>query len=479
MAAASTAPGSTVAVTDAGPALKRISINIPAARVTEQIDSQFGTLASQAAIPGFRAGRVPRALLEKRFGKAVLDEAKQALVSEAFSKAVEEHKLRPVGRPELSKDSADAPLASGQPFTLLIDVEVVPEFALPAWEGIALKRPVIDITDTHINDEIRRSSYRYGTPNPIEGPFQPLDRCVGRAVVHLEGQETVFFETDQALAVVPEESDKGKGVFLGLAFEGLDVSLGGRKVGDTLQLETVGPEAHELEAVRGKKLKIEYAIRQAERITPATPEELAAKVGTATVELLREQVKMVLERRRDEEQRAALREQVFETLGESVDFVLPERMSAAQAERDLERARLEMLYRGVEEKQVEARLADMRGASADQTKRRLKLFFVLARLAETLNVEASEAEVNGRIASIARSRNQRPDVLRAELEKSGRLGEIALQIREHKAADRVIAKATVSDVPAEEWNAQVEQKTRKGTTAAAAGKTNKSKAKGD
>jgi FKBP-type peptidyl-prolyl cis-trans isomerase (trigger factor) len=101
---------------------------------------------------------------------------------------------------------------------------------------------------------------------------------------------------------------------------------------------------------------------------------------------------------------------------------------------------------------VEARLAEMRSATADDTRRRLKLFFLLARLAETLGVEATDGEVNGRIAAIARSRGVRPDAMRAELEKSGRIGEIALQIREHKAADRVIAKATITDIPAEEWN---------------------------
>lgn len=156
-----------------------------------------------------------------------------------------------------------------------------------------------------------------------------------------------------------------------------------------------------------------------------------------------------------------MRDQVFEQLSGMVDFELPERLSQAQVERDLERQRLEMLYRGTTEERVESRLAEIRAASANETRRRLKLFFLLAKLAETLGVEATEGEVNGRIAVIARSRGMRPDAMRAELEKSNRLGEIALQIREHKAADRVISKAVIADVPATDWNEEAKVKAQK------------------
>ncbi|MSR19109.1 MAG: trigger factor, partial [Phycisphaerales bacterium] len=457
-----------VSVTDAGPALKRIQITIPASRVAEHIESQFGSLAKTAVMAGFRAGHAPRSLLQKRYGPAVLEEAKKELFSTAVNDAVKEHKLQPLGQPIITKETADCTLSPSQDFSLEVEVEVVPEFTLPAWEGLALQRPVIDVLESHVDDEIRRSSYRFGIPTRIDGPFEKLDRLVGRAVVHIEDAEAVFFETDKALAVVPSDEDGGKGQFLGLLIDDLEATLLGRKTGDVVVMNTVGPEAHELEAVRGKKLRIDYTIREAERITPATNEELLAKSGIDTIELMREQVKMILEKRRDEEQRGALREQVFEQLAAAVDFPLPERLSAAQAERDLERARMELTYRGLEADKVEARLAAMRGATTEQSRARLKLFFILAKLAETLAVEATEGEVNGRIAAIARGRNLRPDAVRTELEKAGRIGEVVLQIREAKAADRVIGKATVTDIDALEWNKQIEAKMKSGASVSTA-----------
>lgn len=460
MSTATTAP-TTIRVTDSGPALKRIDITIPAARVSEQLDSAVADLVANAALPGFRKGHAPRGLLEKRFGSALNQEARQALVSKAYQEALESNKLRPLGNPGLAEGTTEGELVKGKDYTLALEVEVMPEFELPAWEGLPLRRPVLEITPKHVDEETQRLSYRLGKPAQIEGPFEALDRMVGKAVVCIDGDSKVFFETESALAVVPSHEDAGKGPFLGLLVDGLDTILIGRKVGDTVTIKMPGPEGHEIAEIRGKPLAVTYTISAAERIAPATREEVAAQLGVETTELLGENLKGVLERRRDDEQRSAMREQVFEQLGAKVDFDLPVRLSQAQIARDIERQKYEMLYRGMDAQQVESRLAEVRASSETDTKRRLKLFFVLAKLAETLGVEASDGEVNGRIAAIARSRGMRPDALRAELEKNNRVGEIALQIREHKAADRVIAKATITDVPADDWNKETQAKSAK------------------
>ncbi|MSQ91101.1 MAG: trigger factor [Phycisphaerales bacterium] len=458
----STAPTieNTVTVTDAGPALKRIEITIPRAKVNEQIESAFSGLAKQAVIPGFRRGHAPRGLLQKRFGADVLKDARQQLVSQAYQQALEGHKIRPIGQPERAPGCEETELEQGKDYSLAVEVEVMPEFELPVWEGLALRRPILEIEPKHIDEEIARLSYRVGVTSQIEGPFEPLDRMVGKAVVRLAGDDKVFFESENALAVVPAEDDAGKGPFLGLLVEGLDAILIGKKVGDVVTIAMPGPESHEIVEIRGKPLSVQYTITAAERIAPASRDEIATKIGLESAALLGENIKGVLERRRDDEQRSALRDQVFEQLATKVDFELPVRLSEAQVGRDLERQRLEMLYRGVDAQVVEARLAETRGATASETQRRLKLFFLLAKLAETLGVEATEGEVNGRIATIARSRGMRPDAMRAELEQSNRLSEIALQIREHKSADRVISKAVISDIPAAAWNLEAEAKTK-------------------
>jgi FKBP-type peptidyl-prolyl cis-trans isomerase (trigger factor) len=133
-------------------------------------------------------------------------------------------------------------------------------------------------------------------------------------------------------------------------------------------------------------------------------------------------------------------------------------MSGAQVARNLEMARMQFLSQGLDNEQVERRLAEIRGASEADTRRRLKVFFILAKLAQDLGIEVGEGEVNGQVAQMARARGMRPDQMRAELQQSGRLNELALSIREAKVLDRVLAKAKVTDIKAEEWNTLVAER---------------------
>jgi len=444
----------TVEVAEAGPARKRLTITIPAESVNERIETSFGALKMEAAVPGFRRGRVPRALLEKRFGTALLQEARSQLLADAYSKALEDKGLKPVSQPELDEAARDLAVVRDQPFVFTVDVEVVPDFELPTLEGVAIKRPVATVSAEHVDAEIRRNQYRFGSPQRIDGPYQPLDRLLGRVVVHLNDSTDIFFESDEALVVVPDVADQGRGQMLGIMIDDLGPRLEGRKIGDEVIFETVGPESHEREELRGAKVKVIYTIRESERIEPATPESLAEQFGLGAVENLRAQIQLGLERRRDSEQRAAMREQVFTHLTNAVDFELPEKLSAGQIQRNLDIMRMEMLHRGMDGEEVERRLAEIRGDSETDTRRRLKLFFILARLAEHFKVEVSEAEINGRIAQIAASRNLRPDQARAELQRANRLGDVALSIRESKTADRIVDRAVITDIDAAQWNAE-------------------------
>jgi len=162
-----------------------------------------------------------------------------------------------------------------------------------------------------------------------------------------------------------------------------------------------------------------------------------------------------------------MREQVFHHLTEAVDFPLPEKLSQAQITRNLDLMRMEMLHRGIDGEAVERRLAEVRGDSEADTRRRLRLFFILARLAEHFKVEVSEGEVNGRISQLAASRNLRPDQVRAELQRSNRLGDVFLSIREAKTADRIIDRAVITDVDAAAWNAEFEARRKAGADAGA------------
>ena len=467
-----------VVIEDGGTSAKKVTITVPADAVDEKIELSFGTLQDQAQMRGFRKGHAPRQLLEKRFGKDLLNEARGQLIGAAYQQAIQEKELKVIGEPDFPEELAEQQLERGKPFSFNFTVEVVPEFDLPELQGVEVKKPIMEIEDKHVDEELERLRYRMGTPERIKGPFEPLDRMVGSAKVMVEDHEGTFFETEGALVTVPGENDEGKGPVLGLMIDDLQSAVEGKKTGDTIEMETVGPPAHEREELRGKTVTITYTIDDAERITPLEIDEVPAQLGLEGTDMLKERVKLELETRRDGEQRNAEREQVYEYLLENTDFDLPERMSEAQITRTIERQRMEMLYKGMEPDEVEKRLAEIRGQTEEHALNRLKLQFIMARIAQEFEIQVTEEEINGRIAGIARQRGERPDQVRNELTKSGAINEVASQILDHKASDRIVDMAKVTEVPADEWNAEAQNKAAAKKTGKKAGKKT-AKASGD
>ncbi len=231
--------------------------------------------------------------------------------------------------------------------------------------------------------------------------------------------------------------------------------LGHPQAGETKTITCKGPDNHENEEVRGKSLKIEFATEKAERVVPAPVAELLEQFGMTEESQLQEQLKARLEQRIVAEQFQAMRSQVAKFLLESVDFELPEKLTASQVTRNLERTRMDLMYRGVPAEEVESRIAEQRSASEESSRKELKAMFIIDRLAQEKEISINEAEVNGQIAQLAASRGMRPEQLRQELIKTGRIQSLAQQIREHKVLDQIISEAEVEDMPAEEYNEKI------------------------
>ena len=143
---------SKVSVEDAGPSRKKITIEIPASAVTEKLGDSLDLISVEAALPGFRKGRAPRRLVEKRFGGAVKDEAKQQLVASAYQQAVEDNKLKVIGEP-FSEELEALELEEGKGLSFSLEVEVAPEFEVPELDGLKIRKPLPEVSDEMVHCE--------------------------------------------------------------------------------------------------------------------------------------------------------------------------------------------------------------------------------------------------------------------------------------------------------------------------------------
>ncbi len=444
----------TVKIEDAGPSRKKISIEIPAETVDEQLGSSLDTLMVEAEIPGFRKGRAPKRLIEKKFGSAIRREAKNQLVASAYQKAIEDNKLRVLGDP-VSEGLDKVELEAGKPLAFEVEVEVLPEFDLPSLEGIAVRKPIMEVTDEMIEAELDKLRLHEGRLEELEAP-EPGDYLTGHGVMTAAGVEEPLVDINDAVVQVPPPEKEGKGMILGIMVDDFAKQLGLPKAGEKATIKVKGPENHENEAVRGADLTIIFEVTRVDRIIRATDEELVKGYGFEEVQQLKDAIRDRMGQRITVEQQAAMRQQVARYLIDNTSMELPERTTAVQAERNLARRRLELMHRGVPADQIEEHIAELRAASGDAAVRDLKLFFILDKAAEALDVKVSEGELNSRIVQMAMANNMRPDKLRSELIQRNQVGQVFQQIREHKTLDAILANANVTEMPVEEFNKAME-----------------------
>ena len=180
-----------IGVTETGPASCTVTMTATAALVDSHVNNAIDEVRRDFALPGFRKGKAPRQLIERRIGDRLYDDIRQKLVGEGWQKAVEDHELNPVGEPRLPEGETQEPPtpSKGNPFTITLEVEVAPKFDLPELSSIELKRPVIEVDESMIEEEITRLSTRHGETESMKENFKPLDRIIGHAKAQVEDEE--------------------------------------------------------------------------------------------------------------------------------------------------------------------------------------------------------------------------------------------------------------------------------------------------
>lgn len=441
-----------VTVEDSGPARKLLTIEIPSERIQKKIEESYGKLRDEAVIPGFRRGRAPRRLIEKRFASSVKDEVKGQLLSESYTQAVEEQKLEVIGDPDV-KDVDQITLPEDGPLTFKVEIEVAPQVNLPELEGLQVQKPRFAVTDQDVDQELEQLRTRFGQVRAIPDAKAQVGDWLRGDVTIVAGENApptaeVLAHFPEAYVTVNGEKLNYRGHVAGILIEDLGRRLEGRTAGETLVLSTVGPAGHEDERIRNQPITLHLRIDQIERMEPASVEHVLQQIGVDDARQLRDRIRELLENRNRQRQISQMHEQLSRQLLERVQFDLPEGLTGRQTTRVLRRRAMELAYQGVPQPEIEQRLAEMRQSSEEEARRQLKLFFILDKAAKQLEIEVSESEINGRIAALAAQQGRRMEKMRHELIRNGDLQYLYLQVREQKTLDKLLEKATVTEVDA-------------------------------
>ena len=465
-----TGPKNTVTTEDAGTLKKKVTVTVPPEAIAAKMDEMYGELSNTAQVPGFRVGRAPRRLIEKRFGKDVAEDVRNSIVGEALGDAIEQADLKTIGEPDLDLDEIKLP-EEGE-LTFSFDVEVEPQFDLPELKGIEVKKPTLEVTDERIDEYLGNMVQSRAHYEKTDEPAGDGDGVVCAAKITGDGID--LEKPRQELRVAP-------GVIEGIPMLDLGKDLAGKKPGDVVELKATVADTHPNEDWRGKDVTIELTVHEvSKRVVPEINDEFAVGMGFDDLAELKEFVGKQMEARAGQEAQQAMRDQLRKSLVDLVsDMELPEGLVKRYTARTLQRSMIQMLQYGVPRERIAEMQAKLQADAEEQAQRDLRLSFLLNKVADENEIEVSEAEVNTQIAQMAVQYGRRPEKLRAELAADGTLEVLADSIREDKALNKILEDAEVTEVAPEdlqEEGAEAEGDEKPEAKKAAKKKTAKKKA---
>jgi trigger factor len=432
-------PSNQVNVEDAGTLKKRITVTVPRVRIDSKRDEMFGELSESAQVPGFRVGRAPRRLLEKRFGKEVDTDVRNSLLGESIGDAIEQSDLRTLGEPDIDLEAIEVPDAGDMEFSF--EVEVFPEFELPPLEGIAVEKPKLEVTDERIDEHLRQIAESRAKFEPSDEPAEPGDMVVAAADIRGEEIEDVH-RPGLTLRV-------GAGQIEGIPLVDLGKELTGSKAGDIVSMKVTVPGAHPNEDWQGKEVTVEVTLSEVrKRRVPEIDEETAESLGFDSLKELREYVGEQMSQRIESEAQQAMRRQIEDYLVENVEMEIPEGIANRHATRILQRRYVEMLRSGMPRERVDEQMTELQAQATEAARDQLKRQFVLTKIAEQRDLTVSEGEVNAAVAQMASMYGRRPERFRQELAADGTLEQLSDSMLQDKVLDQLLQSATVSEVDA-------------------------------
>ena len=446
----------TVTIEDAGPCKKKVSIEIPAQAIKNSTDEQYQTLRKEAAVPGFRKGRAPRRLLEKRFGKETNEQTKLKLMADASDSAIKDNKLNVLREPDVDIEKFELP-ESG-PLKFDFEVEVRPEFDLPKLEEIPVKKTKLEVTDEQLEQEIDKLRKWAGiwVERGEKETVQADDQIIADAVLKVEGLDEEEKLNNIEIHIRPY------GFVGAVAVEKLDELLIGCKAGDERKTTVKVPKTYFKEELRDKKVDIQITVRDIKCLKPAElNEDFFSRVGAENETQLRELMTDTLQGQLETQSREEMTEQIYKYMLDSTDFDLPTDIAADQAHTLLQRQYANMLRQGIAPEQMEERMDQLRAGSEQQAKQQLKTFFIMDKVAEKLEIDITDEEVNGQIAQLAIQRRQRPEKLREDMVRNDTLAQFKLQLREAKCIEKLLESAKITEIKPKKKTKKTSKKTDK------------------
>ena len=423
-----------------------LRVEIPAEKVTSERNQILRTYINKARIPGFRPGKAPLAVIEKRYGKDISDELNSKLINEAYDEALKQEALKVLdfGVPEALSHQPDGA------FSFQSTLMLAPEVQMPEYKGISVTVPPTAVPEEEFTQQLESLRERFAEFQPIEdraadmGDFavidytstvngQPTEEFLGQPADYLAGREGFWLRLDEK-SFLP----------------GFCAQLVGMTPGETREVPVTLPEDFPLEQLRNCEMLFSTTLKDLKlSILPELDEELANRLAPGKS---MEDIKSIIRDNMQYERQRKINDmkvnQIVAHFNAQVDFELPDELITQETQNQADSMVERGIQAGMTEDEVQSQQAEIFATAQYQAISQLRTNFILQEIAHAENIIVDDKELVSHLVQLATSRKLVPKKFIKDMQRAGRITSIRNSIMIGKAIDFLVEQANVQEDPA-------------------------------
>lgn len=410
---------------------RRLTITVPAASVDTAVKSRLQQLAKTQRLNGFRPGKVPVKVIQKRFGAAVRQEVAGEVMQQNFYQAIMQEKINPAGMPnfELTKDK------DGEDLEFAATFEVYPEVKVEGLDKLEIEKTVVEIADKDLNEMMKTLQQQHATFKECKRKAKKGDKVTINFVGSIDGEEFDGGKADD----FPLELGKGQMI------PGFEDALIGAKTGEEVVSEVTFPEDYHAEALKGKAASFAISVTKVEGLNlPKLNDEFAELFGVKEggLDALKEEVKKNMQRELDQTLKTSVKEAVIDALLADNEVDVPKSLLDQEVNALREQAKQRFEQQGNAGTMPELP-ADMFTANAQK---RVSVGLLIGEVIKSNKIEADEARVDALIETTASAYEDPSEVIEYYKNNQELLQQIQNLALEEQAIDAILDQAKVKEV---------------------------------
>lgn len=425
---------------DISSVMKKLTIEVEAKEVDKLVDKAYRQLGKTARIPGFRVGKAPRSVLERRFSNDVAEDVARDIINDSLPKAIEEMNTMPLGAPLLEKDE----LKPGQNFTYSATIEVRPPFDLSDYVGIEVDKEKLAVTDSDVAERLEQIRNANGSLKSIEParPVQKDDHVVLNYEVFEEGVAQEDLKASNFLLKVGQNEFN----------EDFEKALIGSGKEEEKEIQTQFPEDYPNARMAGRNLNFKVKVVDIKELElPELNDDFVKNFGPdfKTLEDLKEKLRETMVNQEQKRVDNDLKQQILQKITSTVDFEIPQILLESELNYAYQNFKQNLTQRGSSLEQAGITEEKFKTDFKPFSERRVKEILVLEKIAEKDNITLDEADLAKAYKEMAISMGLEEKVLRQYYEARGLENSLREKLLEEKTLNYLIDNAKVREVERE------------------------------